>query len=125
MEIDTVDPYTPIRWWLYNEMKIAFPPGMQEITSNGDKKMRALFTKWTGMTQSGLETTWAKEKGTGKVTTSCNAFLNIISTKLCQAGGLPVANLHSFQLMREKGWHWYPDPVGMEPQAGGFVGYGN
>jgi hypothetical protein len=115
-EIDTVDPYTPIRWWLYNEMKQAFPSSDKIITSNGDP---ALFQKWTGTTQSYLKSQW----DSGSRFTTCNSFLNQVANNICRAGKLPLKTLHSFNLPIEKGWHWYPDSDS-EPQAGDFFQFG-
>ena len=126
-EIDTVNPYIPVRWWLYNQLNNLLPSNTMEINS---LQHGALFEKWTGSTHASLKATWAREKivkdannGKGPTTTTCNAFLGTVVNNVRISGKLPIKGFQSFNLQVEKGWHWYPDAV-YEPQAGDFFQYG-
>jgi hypothetical protein len=108
---------SPVRKWIQKELTELLPSNSSVIYSHNNA---ALFTKWTGMTHLGLKETWASEAGTGATTTSCNAFLGRVVSRIREAGGLSAsAPFPSFHLPKAGGnaWHWVGD-TNQRPQPG-------
>jgi hypothetical protein len=123
-EIDYLNPYSDLRIWLNRLLTNLFSQNNGVITS---KHHGALFTKWTGSSQTSLERTWENERkirATGKfagTTTTCNAFLGRVVNKIRLAGGLPIKSFSSFDLPKAGGPAWYKYPNEKHtPQPGDF-----
>src|SRR5437773_4595133 len=111
-EIDTGDPYSPIRWWIYQTLQELFPNSGTVIDSINNKQK---FLQWTGVDQKYMEDQWAA----GSRFTSCTSFLSILASKISAAGGVAGGKLRPFQMYIHPGWHWFGEED-TRPQSGDF-----
>jgi hypothetical protein len=121
--ITPTETEAPIRQWVKRLLNKSFPPGAV-VQSNTNEEV---FKEWTNMSHLELRMLWTNEtqyRG-GPITTTCNAFLDVLIRKLRQAGGLPTnKRFSSFMLPQNSpGWHWFPEP-GRTPKAGDFFEIG-
>lgn len=129
LRIDIVNPFmSELRQWVCRELVKIFPTDGVEIRSDQD---HALFNAWTHSSQTELGTLWAterqdlNEKGSmNKVTTTCNALIQVLVQKINTRFGKPQKKFDTFQLpLNGRGWHWFPED-GVYPQPGDFFEIG-
>ena len=114
---------SPVRRWVQKQLNQLIPNNEGTIRSDTNG---AQFQAWTNWSQDGLKKQWEAEKGSGAVTTSCNAFLGVLVSKIRTAGGLSAgAPFQSFNLPKAGGqaFHWAGD-ASQQPQPGDFFQIG-
>jgi hypothetical protein len=114
--IDELNPYSPLRVWLFNALRTSFPvDGLWEDT-------RPEFYQWTWMTHKSCLHWFKADPGF----TTCTSFLHTAHKKIQMAGKSSAPFFIPFglhQCGRGHGWHTLAE-ADQEPQDGDFFQIG-
>ena len=114
--IDELNPYSPLRVWLYDALNASFP-----VDGDWDDR-HPEFYRWTYLTHADCLRLFEKKPGF----TTCTSFLQIVHNKIRDAGKAKMPFFAPFALHvcgAGRGWHTLAE-ADREPQDGDFFQLG-